>query len=260
MGEGRPAAIAATVSHMAGDAQPSLGASPVGALSACPAPPNAGPPPLDLLSGLEPRWQAPGQRQPGQGRSPVGRRQWCLRGHSQGGREGGTAFAESSNQGLGPSFRNMRCTAQGSSKVFPAVSLPGPAPASGLVPPLQGHTINVRCVTWSPDSQRVASGSVDKTLRVWDVPSGASVATLEVRGLGWLCAGEGQCLAGSLRGPHRRCASVQQLWTDRMLSPALCHPSPAPVAQKVEHSVFHRGGVGSYPTRSNSSGQVTLSN
>jgi hypothetical protein len=28
---------------------------------------------------------------------------------------------------------------------------------------------------------------------------------------------------------------------------------PAPVAQKVEHSVFHRGGVGSYPTRSNHS-------
>jgi hypothetical protein len=34
----------------------------------------------------------------------------------------------------------------------------------------------------------------------------------------------------------------------------------APVAQKVEHSVFHRGGVGSYPTRSNFSGQVTPSN
>jgi hypothetical protein len=34
----------------------------------------------------------------------------------------------------------------------------------------------------------------------------------------------------------------------------------APVAQKVEHPVFHRGGVGSYPTRSNFSGQVTPSN
>jgi hypothetical protein len=28
-------------------------------------------------------------------------------------------------------------------------------------------------------------------------------------------------------------------------------PGVAPVAQKVEHSVFHRGGAGSYPTRSN---------
>jgi hypothetical protein len=35
---------------------------------------------------------------------------------------------------------------------------------------------------------------------------------------------------------------------------------PAPVAQKVEHSVCHRGGVGSYPTRSSFSGQVTPSN
>jgi hypothetical protein len=33
----------------------------------------------------------------------------------------------------------------------------------------------------------------------------------------------------------------------------------APVAQNVEHSVFLRGGVGSYPTRSNFSGQVTPS-
>jgi hypothetical protein len=39
-----------------------------------------------------------------------------------------------------------------------------------------------------------------------------------------------------------------------------CYEPDAPVAQKVEHSVFHRGVVGSYPTRSSFSGQVTPSN
>jgi hypothetical protein len=43
-------------------------------------------------------------------------------------------------------------------------------------------------------------------------------------------------------------------------SDALLYEVRAPVAQKVEHSVFHRGGVDSYPTRSILSGQVMPSN
>jgi WD40 repeat protein len=49
-----------------------------------------------------------------------------------------------------------------------------------LLPRPQEHSEWVTSVTWSPDGQQLASGSHDKTLRVWDVASGASVATLEV--------------------------------------------------------------------------------
>jgi len=48
----------------------------------------------------------------------------------------------------------------------------------------------VNSVSWSPDGTRLASGSYDKTVRVWDVATGASVATLEghtgwVRSVSW---------------------------------------------------------------------------
>ena len=37
---------------------------------------------------------------------------------------------------------------------------------------LRGHTGNVNAVVWSPDGTRLASGSDDKTVRVWEVPPG----------------------------------------------------------------------------------------
>jgi len=37
-------------------------------------------------------------------------------------------------------------------------------------------------VAWSADSTRIASGSDDKTVRVWDVSSGREVARLEGHG------------------------------------------------------------------------------
>jgi WD40 repeat protein len=46
---------------------------------------------------------------------------------------------------------------------------------------LQGHTHAVFSVAWSPDGRQLASGSFDRSIRVWDATTGACVATLEVR-------------------------------------------------------------------------------
>ena len=43
---------------------------------------------------------------------------------------------------------------------------------------LTGHTGPVDAVAYSPDGTRIVSGSLDKTLKVWDAASGAELATL----------------------------------------------------------------------------------
>jgi WD40 repeat protein len=45
---------------------------------------------------------------------------------------------------------------------------------------LKGHTHSVRSVTFSPDGALLASGSLDKTVRLWRVSDGTPVRTLEV--------------------------------------------------------------------------------
>jgi WD40 repeat protein len=45
-------------------------------------------------------------------------------------------------------------------------------------PPLEGHTDVVYSVAWSPDGARLATGSQDKTARIWEWPSGKLLKTL----------------------------------------------------------------------------------
>ena len=47
------------------------------------------------------------------------------------------------------------------------------------LPPLEGHTDCVSSVCFSPDGRQLASGSDDKSVRVWDLSSGREVKKLE---------------------------------------------------------------------------------
>jgi serine/threonine protein kinase len=58
----------------------------------------------------------------------------------------------------------------------PAPSLT-PIPLGSILSTYKGHAGFVNAVTWSPDSKRVASGSNDRTVQVWDASNGGHALT-----------------------------------------------------------------------------------
>ncbi|MEH2373493.1 MAG: hypothetical protein V7K15_10600 [Nostoc sp.] len=49
----------------------------------------------------------------------------------------------------------------------------------GQIHTLQGHSGSVHSVTFSPDGRIIASGSGDKTIKLWDVSTGREISTLQ---------------------------------------------------------------------------------
>jgi len=55
------------------------------------------------------------------------------------------------------------------------LSLPSLSSGTAVGEPLQGHSDWVTSVAFSPDGTRIASGSLDSTIRLWDAASGTAV-------------------------------------------------------------------------------------
>src|SRR5262249_1334332 len=80
-----------------------------------------------------------------------------------------------------------------------------------LIRTLTGHTDGVRSVAWSPDGAQIASGSSDRTIKIWDVETGDLVKNVTTQHLGWVSSiawsPEGARIAstGGIRGCPRTC-------------------------------------------------------
>ena len=97
-----------------------------------------------------------------------------------------------------------------------------PVPGLTLRHVLRGHTDIISRIAWSPDGRYLASPSVDKTIRIWDVARGKSIAVLkgdtdEVHCIAWspdgtkIVSGSGQIVSGSGQQDMAQTGSVR-IW------------------------------------------------
>src|SRR5258708_1431741 len=70
------------------------------------------------------------------------------------------------------------CSSQSTGAPPPALSRTPTLPSFGnLLLTYRGHTDKVDHLAWSPDGQRIASGSDDETVQVWDTANGSHSLT-----------------------------------------------------------------------------------
>ena len=76
--------------------------------------------------------------------------------------------------GLALLTSGVSCTSSSSSSSStPTKVAPSPSPTLGTTLfTYKGHYQDVLALSWSPDSKRIASGSLDKTVQVWDAMTG----------------------------------------------------------------------------------------
>ncbi|KAF3763158.1 hypothetical protein M406DRAFT_84049 [Cryphonectria parasitica EP155] len=67
---------------------------------------------------------------------------------------------------------------------------------SACISTLEGHSARVSSIAFSPDGQHIASGSDDRTIKIWNAESGACISTLEGHS-DWV-----RCIAFSPDGQH----------------------------------------------------------
>ncbi len=100
--------------------------------------------------------------------------------------------------------------------------------------PFTGHMEAVRSVAFSPDGQRIVSGSKDRTIRLWNVTTGERVASSfighkdSVESVAF--SPDGQCIVSSGRGPIR------------MLNATTGHTETTRHVYFTDHSVINEEG------------------
>jgi WD40 repeat protein/serine/threonine protein kinase len=135
----------------------------------------------------------------------------------------GTLVAEFSRQGGNPSTSRSRDYARSSVLVLETST-------GRVVHTLIGHTADALCAVFSPDGRRLATASLDRTIKLWDTATGKNVFTLTGHTAGLLCLAytpDGNCIvSGGIDFTAR-------VWNATPLSAQVVQEDDARYQQKV---------------------------